>query len=439
MTDCTNAKTMTPDEFAAAYAPPAQEQATEATQETPEDYFIRNRETGKLELHFSKETYAALDEDRKNAIKSNFLWGRKSGCWISRAKYPNLWHAERVAQSIGLVDAGKIGERPSFAEQMERKQERAEARADRYEARADRAAERGAALQKPMNAMRGDIAFFTQPNINSSAGRAFTRRREKIFAAFDRGMEAFRKSEYWQERAETARQTASGRGLNDRAFICRRISECESSLRKLKKIAERDETILKAIVEGKPVRKQFSEAYVTQEEAEKWLEDTLDRMEAEFDKLGFYQERLETLGGVEYSQENIRPGFVVKVQHWRACRVTSTGPKNFTFLILNSGGALTAAYAEIESIVEAKEAQLEKHPFKVGEVFTCHRWNSALRDTEKREYKIIRATDKSVTLQTGEEKPFIRKPSQITWDHSGKWRLCITDWNDGIVYKMSEE
>lgn len=411
---------------------------TEA-QPMPDSYYVVNRETGKLELHFDKAAYDALTDAQKSEIKSAFLWGRKSHCWISRAKQPNLWRAERIAQAVGLADAGKIGERLSFAEQMERKQERAEARADRYEARADRAAERGEALQKPMNDMHGDIAFFTQPNINTSAGRAFTRRRERIYAAFDRGMEEFRKSQYWQDRAETARQTASGRGLDDRAFVCRRIKECESSLRKFKKNAERAETILQAIADGKPVRRQFSDEYITQEQAEKQLENILDRMEAEFDKLGFYQERLEALGGVSYSQENIKPGFIVKVQQWGACRVTATGPKNFTFLILRSGGALTAPYAEIENIIEAKQAQPEAHPFRVGDVFTCHRWNSALRDTELREYKIIRATDKSVTLQTGDEKPFVRKPTQITWDNSGKWKLCITDWNDGIVYRLPQK
>ena len=48
------------------------------------NYYIQNLETGKLELHFDKEAYIALDEATKKKIKSSFLWGRKSGCWISR-------------------------------------------------------------------------------------------------------------------------------------------------------------------------------------------------------------------------------------------------------------------------------------------------------------------------------------------------------------------
>lgn len=54
--------TMTPDEFAAKFAPAA----------TPDSYFIRNRETGKLELHFDKADYDDLTDDQKREI--NWIW-----------------------------------------------------------------------------------------------------------------------------------------------------------------------------------------------------------------------------------------------------------------------------------------------------------------------------------------------------------------------------
>ena len=92
------------------------------------DFYILNRETGKLELHFDKSSYTALTDEQKADIKSAFLWGRNSGCWISRAKVPNLYAARRCAERIGLADAGETGERLSFAEQMERTQARAERR-----------------------------------------------------------------------------------------------------------------------------------------------------------------------------------------------------------------------------------------------------------------------------------------------------------------------
>ena len=405
---------------------------------TPDSYFIRNRETGKLELHFDKADYDDLIDDQKREIKGAFLWGRRSGCWISRCKEPNLWHAEQVAKALGLADGGTTGERLSFAAQQERKAEKAERRAERLENAASRAEARGEALQKAITDMRGDVAFFTQPNINSSAGRAFTRKRERMFAAYEAGFKEFNKSAYYRNRAAPARDTAAQKGLQDKGFIGRRIAECESSLRKLKKNVDQYESTRQQIEQGAQLTR-YNGVPLTLDIVNDWIETTLDRMEAQLDKLGYYQDALDALGGVEFSQENIKPGYIVKVKPFGACRVVSTGPKNITYQTGVDGVALTAAYAEIGGIVKAEEKAAEPHPFKVGDTFTCSRWNREKSDTEVLEFRIIRATDKSVTIQTGNEKPFVRKPSQVAWDKSGKWRLCITDWNDGIVYKLPTE
>ena len=419
--------TMTPDEFAAKFAPAA----------TPDSYFIRNRETGKLELHFDKADYDDLTDDQKREIKGAFLWGRRSGCWISRCKEPNLWRAEKIAKALGLADGGTTGECLSFAEQQERKAEKAERRAERFECAADAAAARGEQLQKPISDMRGDIAFFTQPNINSSAGRAFTRQRERMFAAYESGFKEFNKSAYYRERAAIAHNTAAQKGLQDKGFIGRRIAECETALRKLKKNVERYEGFKQQIEQGTTVQR-FNGEPLSLDTVNEWIETTLDRIEAQLDKLGYYQDALDALGGVEFSQENIKPGYIVKVKHFGACRVVSTGSKNITYQTGVDGVVLTAAYAEIGGIVSAEEKAAEPHPFKVGDTFTCSRWNREKSDVDVLEFRIIRATDKSVTIQTGNEKPFVRKPSQVTWDKSGKWRLCITDWNDGTVYKLPD-
>lgn len=419
--------TMTPDEFAAKFAPAA----------TPDSYFIRNRETGKLELHFDKADYDDLTDDQKREIKGAFLWGRRSGCWISRCKEPNLWRAEKIAKALGLADGGTTGERLSFAEQQKRKTAKAERRAERFECAADAAAARGEQLQKPISDMRGDIAFFTQPNINSSAGRAFTRQRERMFAAYESGFKEFNKSAYYRERAAIAHNTAAQKGLQDKGFIGRRIAECETALRKLKKNVERYEGFKQQIEQGTTVQR-FNGEPLSLDTVNEWIETTLDRIEAQLDKLGYYQDALDALGGVEFSQENIKPGYIVKVKHFGACRVVSTGPKNITYQTGVDGVVLTAAYAEIGGIVSAEEKAAEPHPFKVGDTFTCSRWNGEKRVAERLEFRIIRATDKSVTIQTGDEKPFVRKPSQVAWDNSGKWRLCVTDWNDGTVYKLPD-
>lgn len=436
-------ETLELEEFAARYLPALEAQDAQGAQrKTPEDYFIRNRETGKLELHFSKATYTALGEDVKKRIKGAFLWGRNSGCWISRCKEPNLWDAERVAESLGLYDAGQTGERMSFAEQMERKAERAERRADRYEDHAEAAAARAEHLQKPINDRRGDIAFFTQPNINTSGGRAFTRQRERMFAAFDRGFEEFNKSQYWQDRAKTARRTADMKELQDKGFVMRRIRERESDLRKLRKSVERYEFYIKSLDAGETPRDDYGwEVKAKREELQKQIDIWLDRVEAKLDELGFYQDCLDKLGGVTFSQENVKPGYIVRMKRWGNATVIGTGPKNFTYKTGNNSTIiLTDSYAEIVAIVKAVEAVREQHPFKVGDTFTCHRWNRTIPphgNTEKVTYTIIRATEKSVTLKTGDEKPIVRKPVKRDWRDD--WQVSVTDWTDGTWYKAAAE
>lgn len=405
-----------------------------------ENYFILNKETGKIELHFAKETYMALTAEQKSAVKSNFLWGRSSGRWISRCKWPNTSTAERCAASLGLENAGETGERLTFAEQMERKAERAENRADRYENRADAAEKRGEALQKPINDMHGDIAFFTQPNINSSAGRAFTSRRERMWASFEKGFSEFNKSAYWQDRAKTARRTAEQKELKDRAFLDRRIRERESDIRKLTKSIESWEGYAATIDKGQIPRDEHGwEVKRNKEQILSQVETWTERLEAKLDELGFYQDCLEQLGGIGFSRENVKPGYLVKVQRWGVVEVLSTGPKNFT--AKEYGWPMQ--YAEIIEIVKEQAAKPEAHPFTVGMEFTCHRWNGALGahgNTEKITARIIRATDKSVTLQVGEEKPYLRKPYKVKWgnDDGRKWGLQVTDWNDGIFYQIAE-
>ena len=294
------------------------------------NYFIVNRETGKLELHFEKSVYSALTDEQKADIKSNFLWGRNSGCWISRCKEPNLHWARCCAERIGLADAGETGERLSFAEQMERKQERAERRAERYDARADAAEKRGEQLQAPIEKMHGDIAFFTQPIVNTSAGRAFGRRREKMFAAWERGFDEFRKSEYWQERAETARRTAAGKELTDKGFIQRRINECEANLRALRRSYDAQERTVTRLEAGEELKNYAGET-ISLDKARENLEYWLDRIEVELDKLGYYQDALDALGGVEFSRKNLKKGDMIVIQRYGLVRVVRCGPKNVTY------------------------------------------------------------------------------------------------------------
>lgn len=392
-------------------------------------YYIINRETEKLELHFDKSEYQALSDTEKSAIKSNFLFSRYGGCWVSRAKIPNLWRAEQVAKSLGAENQGKTGETLSFEEKMERKAERAEARADRMDARSDAAAGRAEQLQKPINDMHGDIAFFTQPNINTSSGRAFTRQRERMFAAFDRGFEEFKKSEYYAKRAEVARRTANLEKSKDKAFCDRRVKDAQKNIKAIQKNLDHYHAMLECDGMGEQ-QKRFDGTPIERAEIERWIEDAEERLESEISRLCYYQSCIDAQGGVQFSKENIKPGYVVKIKHYNDCTVLRTGPKNIIYRTPN-GFNLTAAYAEILEIVKAEEEVKPTHPFKVGEEFTVSTLQAGawVPDT----WEVIKATVATVTLKNQATGKTVNKKPRIGWTSSGeKWKISVGEYSTDI-------
>lgn len=286
--------------------------------------YIENLETGKIELHFDKALYMALEDSQKSQIKSNFLFSRYSSAWISRRKYPNLYGLKELAQSLGLEDGGTEGERLSFEEQEQNRIAKAERRADRYEYKADKADKEGERLTAPIDRMHGDIAFFTQPNINTSAGRAFTNKRNKMWNSWERGMEEHKKADYYRDRAETARQSAELPAID---FCQRRIDEAQSAIRKL----------------------------------QKWTTPDQDRIAAEQSKIEYYSNLIEQQGGIKYNKTNINKGDLLKVKTWGLVKVIRTGPKNITFaftashMVYADGSPMEgkAAYSEILEVVNA--------------------------------------------------------------------------------------
>lgn len=405
-----------------------------------ENYYVLNKETQKLELHFDKETYQALEEKDKSAIKSNFLFSRHGSCWVSRAKFPNLYRAESVAKALGLEDAGKKGDSLSFEEQMQNKAEKAERKAEYYAEKARESVERGNALQKPINDMHGDIAFFTQPNINSSGGRAFTRRREKMFAAWDRGFEEFKKSEYYKEKAAAAMETAESTRPTDKGFIDRRIKDAEKAIRTEKQNLERWYNTYQEIENGKVIKRAFSEEVITLEFVAGLIEKHEMILENAISKAVYYHDCLEALGGVTFSKENVKVGQVVLIKRWGECKVIGTGPKNITFQIMRGGSMgcpLKAAYAEIEKII-SEEIIVESLPFRVGEEFTVDAWNG--EHYAPKTYTVTKVTDEKVTLKSGTERAITRKPRKFR-DGSGceSWALGIVDGTNGTIYRRSGE
>jgi len=372
---------------------------------------IFNRETTKLELHFSREEYAALTETQKSALKSNFLWSKYANAWVSRAKEPNLYWARKVSNDLGFENEERRGERLTFAEQLENKQERAEARADRYECYAENAEKRAAVLQKPINDMHGDIAFFTQPNINSSAGRAFRNRREKMFAQYDRGFEEYRKSEHFKDRADAARKTAKANELSDIGFLNRRVREQQKNIRDTEKVIISLEDNLFKIESGKEI-KNYKGEIVTADEIKERLEYRLELLGVYMDKENFYQSCIDDLGGIQFSSANIKAGYIVIVKRWGECEILSTGPVNVTYRILsikNGGCPLTDPYACIERIVKAVEkTEPIGNPYSVGEVLT----KDYLSGSVWKAFIITKVTEKTVQLQEIEVVDGVPQPDK---------------------------
>lgn len=396
--------------------------------------YIMNKETGKIELHFDKADYMTLPEESKKEIKSNFLFSRKAGAWVSRAKFPNLWRAEAVAKKLRLEDGGKVGKTLSFREQMERKAERAEARAERYDNKAVSAESRAEALQKPINNMHGDISFFTQPNINTAAGRAFTRKRDRMWAAYDRGFEEFKKSSYYAERAEIARQTAQGAKPTDKGFCDRRIKDAEKTIRAQKRNLETYNGYLEKISSGETIRRYNGEI-IQEEEIRSWIENAGEIIDQAISKSIYYHECLEELGGVTFSKENIKPGYIVQIHRYGKCEVISTGKVNIIYKILEGGASgftLKAAYAEIEKVISTEISEEIKHPFKVGDKYTVEKWNGDRY--EPKEYVVTKVTRDKVTLKSGKERAINRKPRNY---RGNEWALGICDGLNGTIYKSA--
>ena len=405
-------------------------------------HYIFNLETTKIELHFEKSEYAALTDGQKADLKSAFLWSRTGGCWVSRAKEPNLWRAKQIAAKLGFTEEQRQGERLSFSEQVERQAERAERRAERYEQYAENAERRGAALQQPLNRMHGDIAFFTQPIIAGHAGsQAFARQRERMFAQYERGFEEYRKSAYFQDRAQTARTAADGAKYWDVAYLDRRIKECKKEIKAREKNIIHYEQTLYAIENGEK-KKRIDGTPITAEVVNDWIKRELELVEKAMDKQAFLEACVDQCGGIRFGKDNIKIGYHVKVKSYGVAEVIGAGPQNITYRILTGGAkgmVLTAAYAEITEIIKAEENQ-ETHPFTVGERFTAEQYvqdgDSLKWERVRVTYEIVKASSKTIQLKPIDRdgKVITRKPRK---SYNGDWCFSIDDAYLNTFYKST--
>jgi hypothetical protein len=313
---------------------------------------LNNLETLKLELHFEKSEYLEMPEDNKSKLKSSFLWSNYGKCWVSRTKYPNNWRAEQTAKFLGAGEPEKVGERSTMAERVEVATDKAESRAERYEGYSDNADKRAATLQSELKSYHGDIAFFTQPIIAGHSGsRVFANYREKLYKRYDRGMEEYKKSEYYQDRAATARATAGNVKLEDKVYLANRMKEQNKSIKAIQGHIVGYENQLYRIQQGEEL-KSYSGKILTAERMEECIAERLERYEFEQDKLDFFEDCMNALGGVKFSKENIKKGEIINLRRWGKCEVISTGPLNITYKILTGGAKGLGGKEPYAAIIE---------------------------------------------------------------------------------------
>ena len=360
-----------------------------------EKTYILNKETQKIELHFSKAEYQALTDAEKKELKSAYLFSGKAQAWVSRSKN-NHYNAIRTAEKLGFIDGGCTGERLSYEEELNRKAEKAENRIERYEQYAENAEQRAEGLQKAFNSHRGDIAFLTQPIYNNAGGRAFKNYKDKIMNRYEKGFEEYRKSDYFKNKAITAGATANMSQLKDRTYLSNRIKECNSSIKKLESNIIEYEDIIYKKENNIEIESFYNEKSI--EQVQEWLQNTLEKMEYEMDKLAFLENKLDEIGGINYSKENIKTGYLVKIRgRWntviKANKTTIETKSQF-------GSCIKYLYAEIQE-VKIPEGYAEpknelENPYRVNDILVQYAISS---DRVITAYQVLKTTPKSVILQ----------------------------------------
>jgi hypothetical protein len=360
--------------------------------------YINNKETGHIELHFTKEEYKAMLEEQKKQLKSNYVWSSTADAWVSRST-KNTWYAEEIAKKLGFEDGGSVGERLTYEEELNRKTEKAEHRAERYEEYSNIAEKRAEQLQAALKSYRGDIAFFTQPIIAGHSGsQAFANYREKLFNRYRKGFEEYEKSEYFKERAATARATAENSKLNDKVYLHNRIQECNKNMKVYQGNIIKYEETLYRLQQGEEL-KNYKGELLTIERIEKAIEEQLEKYDYEEGKLEFFEKCINDLGGCNFSKDNINVGYIVEVKRWGKCEVISTGKINFQYKILTGGAKGLGGkepYEAIIKILEIKEVEEIKNPYSIGDILT---YNAVASTRIIRAFQVIKVTEKSITIQ----------------------------------------
>ena len=357
--------------------------------------YINNLETGKIELHFTKAEYKELSEDLKKELKSVYLFSRYAQAWVSRSKN-NHYRAIQIAKKLGFTEEERQGKRLTYEEELNIKSKKAEHRIEHYENYANNAVKRAENLQSDLNKKHGDNTFFTQPNINSVGGKSFTNYRNRIINRYNKGFEEYRKSEYFQEKAESAQRTANKEQLKDRSYLSNRIKECNKRIKQL----EKNITFCEDLIYKKENNVEITNIFYkdkTIEELQELLQEQLEKLEYQGDKKAFMENCLDKIGGT-YSKENIKVGYMVKIR--RDWELVTKVNRTTVQVKAQCGFCLKYSYTEIQEIKipkNFKENKEElKNPYSIGDILVGY---NAGGSRIIKAFQVLKITPKTVQLQ----------------------------------------
>lgn len=160
-------------------------------------------------------------------------------------------------------------------------------------------------------------------------------------------------------------------------------------------------------------------------------------IETAIEKVIYYQTIIDDLGGIQFSKENIKAGYIIKVKRYGLAKVVSCGTKNVKARVLDSNWEWSFSYAEILEVVKADEQTEIEHPFRVGDEYTVEEWDSTVGKHVPKVYKVTKVTVDKVTVKSGNERAKAIRPRKGQGYCKDEWYLTINDGFRGYVTKTT--
>ncbi|MDJ1470211.1 DUF3560 domain-containing protein [Xanthocytophaga flava] len=290
-------------------------------------YYIKNLESGKIELYFSKSEYKALSTEARKKIKSYFLFSSSKAAWISKSSQNTSW-VEEIANSIGLIYKGTEGEKISFGEKVELASQKAASQAERFKNRAIHLENQSNQLFANSHNMVSCIPVGQPILVGHHSEKAHRNLLNRSWTMLGNAVKTSERADYYQQKAKAATYTASQEQLNNPAFLNRRIEECKANIRK-------------------------QEQNLSNSTSENNKRIYLERIAEQNDKLTFYTDKLIAMGGIKYTKENLklqRVSHIFYKSKWYPLKSLNTKSVTVINWLDLAGWTWNVPYAEIKGI-----------------------------------------------------------------------------------------